>query len=154
MNNPKLKDFEILAQGFSGSVNRMAKRFAISEKAILLGADSFWEGVDFHQCGIDLVIAAKLPFESPNQAEVQLRQQKLHDMGRDTFTNDSLPRAVIRFRQGMGRLIRGEDDHGQFLILDSRIWSKEYGTVFLQAIPVKITKVSLKKLHSKLKNYD
>ncbi|WEV70177.1 exonuclease domain-containing protein [Lactobacillus sp. ESL0785] len=154
LNCPHLRDFEILAQGVTGSNNRIAKRFAIAKQAIILGADSFWEGIDFHQCGIDLVIVAKLPFESPDQPEVKLRQKKLHDEGINVFKSDTLPRAVIRFRQGMGRLIRGEEDHGQFVILDSRIWQREYGKVFLNAIPVKTKKVNLKELQKKLANDD
>lgn len=154
MNSPELKDFEILAQGISGSNNRIAKRFVIAKKAIIIGADSFWEGIDFHDCGIDTVFAARLPFESPDQPEVRLRQKKLEDQGINVFEKDSLPRAVIRFRQGMGRLIRGEKDHGQYIILDPRLWSKEYGNAFLQVIPVKVKKVTkeeLKELENKKK---
>lgn len=152
LNAPELKDFEILAQGMSGSNNRIAKRFVIAKKAIIIGADSFWEGIDFHDCGIDTVFAARLPFESPEQPEVRLRQKKLEDQGINVFEKDSLPRAIIRFRQGMGRLIRGEHDHGQFVILDPRIWSQNYGDAFLKAIPVKVEKVILKELKKKLRN--
>ena len=63
----------------SGSNNRIAKRFVIAKKSIIIGADSFWEGIDFHDCGIDTVFAAKIPFESPDQPEVRLRQKKLED---------------------------------------------------------------------------
>lgn len=152
MNAPELKDFEILAQGLSGSNNRIAKRFVIAPKSIIIGADSFWEGIDFHDCGIDTVFAARLPFESPERSEVRLRQKKLEDQGIDTFEKDSLPRAVIRFRQGMGRLIRGEQDHGQYIILDPRIWSKDYGQAFLKTVPVKVEKITreeLKKIENK-----
>ena len=152
LNAPELKDFEILAQGMTGSNNRIAKRFVIAKKAIIIGADSFWEGIDFHDCGIDTVFVARLPFESPDQPEVRLRQKKLEDQGIDVFEKDSLPRAVIRFRQGMGRLIRSEHDHGQFVILDPRIWTKNYGRAFVQSIPVKIEKVTGKELKKKLKN--
>lgn len=151
MNAPELKDFEILAQGLSGSNNRIAKRFVIAKRAIIIGADSFWEGIDFHDCSIDTVFAARLPFESPEQPEVRLRQKKLEDQGSDVFIKDSLPRAVIRFRQGMGRLIRGEQDHGQYIILDPRLWSKDYGQSFLQVIPVKVKKMT-KDEFNKLEN--
>lgn len=154
VNNPKLKDFEILAQGITGSNNRIAKRFGIAKKALILGADSFWEGIDFHNCSIDVVLATKLPFESPDQPEVRLRQKRLEKEEVDVFTADSMPRAILRLRQGIGRLIRGERDHGQFVILDSRLWSKNYGPDFVKAIPVKIEKVSRKDLKSKLENYD
>ncbi len=154
INNPKLKDFEILAQGITGSNNRIAKRFSIAKKAIIIGADSFWEGIDFHDCGVDLVIAAKLPFESPDQPEVCLRQKRLEDLGVNVFEEDSLPRAVVRLRQGIGRLIRGEKDHGQFVILDSRLWTENYGQEFIKAIPVKTEQITRKELKTKLDNYD
>lgn len=154
LNEPFLADFEILAQGLSGSNQKIAKRFAIAKQAIILGADSFWEGIDFHDCGIDVVIASKLPFQSPQQPEVQLRQQKLIERGLDVFENDALPRAVIKFRQGIGRLIRGEADYGQFVILDPRIWDKAYGKAFLQAIPVHVQKIKQQELKSKLDNYE
>lgn len=152
VTEPSLKDYEILAQGLSGSNHRIAKRFSIAKKAIILGADSFWEGIDFHNSGIDLVIATKLPFESPDQPEVRLRQKRLQNIGLNVFKNDSLPHAIIRFRQGMGRLIRGERDYGEFVILDSRIWSKDYGTDFIDTIPVKIRKISKKDLKKSLNN--
>ena len=136
------------------SNNRIIKRFAIAKKALILGADSFWEGIDFHECGVDLVIATKLPFEAPDLPEVKLRQRQLVDRGIDVFHSDTMPRAVIRFKQGMGRLIRGEQDRGQFLILDSRIWSQDYGPIFLAAVPVKVKKISLNDLQEKLENYD
>ncbi|WP_281827946.1 MULTISPECIES: helicase C-terminal domain-containing protein [Lactobacillus] len=154
VNNPKLKDFEILAQGITGSNNRIAKRFSIAKKAIIIGADSFWEGIDFHDCGVALVIAAKLPFESPDQPEVCLRQKRLENLGVNVFEEDSLPRAVVRLRQGIGRLIRGEKDHGQFVILDSRLWTENYGQEFIKAIPVKTEQITRKELKTKLDNYD
>lgn len=153
-NEPALRDFEILAQGVSGSNNRITKRFSIAQQAIIIGADSFWEGVDFHTCSIDLVIVAKLPFESPDQPSVKLRQKNLQSQGINVFASDTMPRAIIKFKQGMGRLIRNEKDHGQFLILDTRIWNMDYGISFLDAIPVKIKKIKLKKLRNKLDNYD
>lgn len=154
VNNPKLNNFEILAQSLSGSNQRIAKRFGIAKKAIIIGADSFWEGIDFPKSGVDLVIAAKLPFESPDQPEVRLRQRHLEDLNINVFQSDSLPRAIIRFRQGMGRLIRGEHDYGQFVILDSRLWTKNYGKDFINVIPVKTEKVTRKELQVKLNNYD
>ncbi|GFZ27029.1 helicase C-terminal domain-containing protein [Lactobacillus corticis] len=153
-NEPVLADYELLAQGISGSNSRIAKRFAIASQAIILGADSFWEGIDFHDCGIDLVFATKLPFESPDQPEVRLRQQQLQSQGYNIFKYDSLPRAILRFRQGMGRLIRGEEDHGQFVILDNRIWQKEYGRDFLKVIPVKAKKIKVKDLKGTIDRYE
>lgn len=154
IDNPNLKDFEILAQGITGSNNRIVKRFNIAKRAIILGADSFWEGVDFHKSGIDLVIATKLPFESPSRPAVKLRQQRLSDLNIDVFENDTIPHAIVRFKQGIGRLIRGERDRGQFVILDSRMWTASYGTEFIKAIPVNLQKITRKELKNKLNYYD
>ncbi|GHN63180.1 ATP-dependent helicase [Lactobacillus delbrueckii] len=151
LNDPRVKDYELLAQGLTGSNERITRRFVIAERSILLGADSFWEGVDFHNCGIDLVIATRLPFESPDLPEVSLRQHYLAQRGWDVFQEDSLPRAVLRLRQGCGRLIRGEDDYGQFLILDPRIWTKSYGPAFRSSLPAPVQRVKASELKKKLK---
>lgn len=148
LNASELKDYEILAQGLTGSNERIAKRFGIAKKAILLGANSFWEGIDFKHSGVDLVIATKLPFESPDQPEVKLRDARLKEKygASRVFELDTLPRAIIRFRQGCGRLIRNERDHGIFVILDQRIWHKNYGYDFLSSLPVGAKKVDRKQL--------
>ncbi|MFK3587164.1 exonuclease domain-containing protein [Lactobacillus sp. 23-2] len=151
LNDPRVKDYELLAQGLTGSNERLAKRFVIAERSILLGADSFWEGIDFHNCGIDLVIATRLPFESPDLPEVRLKQHYLAQQGIDVFNQESLPKAALRLRQGCGRLIRGEEDHGTFLILDPRIWTKQYGAYFRASLPARVEKVAIKELKAKLK---
>lgn len=148
------KDYEILAQGITGSNNKIAKRFEIAQKAIILGADSFWEGIDFHGCGIDDVIVAKLPFESPDYPEVRLRQQLLERKQISVFENDMLPRAIIRFRQGIGRLIRGENDYGSFIVLDNRILSMDYGKAFLESIPVASKIISKIDLRDEIDKHD
>lgn len=154
VNEPLLKDFEILAQGITGSNNRIAKRFDIASKAIILGANSFWEGIDFHDTSVDVVITTRLPFESPELPEVKLRHKYLKQLDISVFELDSLPRAIVRFRQGIGRVIRGENDYGQFVILDKRLYTKDYGRLFLDAIPVKTEKIKENELENKLRNYD
>ena len=149
-----LKDYEILAQGLTGSNEKIAKRFGIAEKAVLLGANSFWEGIDFKHNGVDLAIVTRLPFESPDQPEVKLRTECLKkQVGADKiFEVDTLPRAILRFRQGCGRLIRNERDHGIFIILDQRVWNKSYGEQFLAGLPVSAKKVSKQQLLNVLRN--
>ncbi len=149
-----LKDYEILAQGLTGSNEKIAKRFGIAEKAILLGANSFWEGIDFKHNGVDLAIVTRLPFESPDQPEVKLRTESLKKkIGADKiFDADTLPRAILRFRQGCGRLIRNERDHGTFVVLDQRVWNKSYGEQFLAGLPVSAKKVSQQQLLNILRN--
>ncbi|MBP2057080.1 ATP-dependent DNA helicase DinG [Lactobacillus colini] len=149
----ELKDYEILAQGLTGTNERIAKRFSIAKKTILLGANSFWEGIDFKNSGVDLAIVTKLPFESPDQPEVKLRDERLKkQVGSHVFELDTLPRAIIRFRQGCGRLIRNERDHGIFVILDQRVWHKDYGQKFLNSLPVSAKKVNLENLKALLKD--
>lgn len=156
INDPELKDYEILAQGLTGSNQRIAKRFAIAEKSILLGANSFWEGIDFKNSGVDLAIVTRLPFEAPDSPEVKLREERIKRfVGKEnTFEVDTLPRAIIKFRQGCGRLIRNERDKGIFVILDQRIWHKNYGIQFLNALPVGAKKVNIRQLISYLKEKD
>lgn len=153
-NSNALKDYEILAQGLTGSNEKIAKRFGIAEKAILLGANSFWEGIDFKHNGVDLAIVTRLPFESPDQPEVKLRTECLKkQVGADKiFEVDTLPRAILRFRQGCGRLIRNERDHGVFVVLDQRVWNKSYGEQFLSGLPVSAKKVSKQQLLNVLRN--
>lgn len=154
VNASELKDYEILAQNLTGSNEKIAKRFAIAKKAILLGANSFWEGIDFKDTSVDIAIVTKLPFESPEQPEVRLREEKLKAKYgiHQIFEVDTLPRALIRFRQGCGRLIRNERDHGIFIILDQRIWYKNYGQRFLESLPVGAKKVDLKQINQILKD--
>lgn len=144
------KDYEVLAQGITGSNERIAKRFAIAKQSILLGANTFWEGVDFQHAQVDLAIATKLPFDSPEQPEVKLRQKKLNLQGQDQFQDDLLPRALLKLRQGCGRLIRGEHDHGTYILLDQRLWHRNYGSAFLENLPVKAEKVNLKSAEKRL----
>jgi putative dnaQ family exonuclease/dinG family helicase len=148
----ELKDFEILAQGLTGSNERLAKRFSIAKRSILLGANSFWEGIDFKNCNINLVVVTKLPFESPDQADIKLREQKLRNIMTPSqiFENSTLPRAIIRFKQGCGRLIRNEYDKGTLVILDQRLWLKNYGIKFVENVPVTVEYKTFKDLQKAL----
>lgn len=152
VNRPELSDYEILAQKITGSNDRISKRFSVAQKAIILGANSFWEGVDFSDTKINLVVATKLPFDAPDQPEIKLRQEKMIQEGIDVFEKDTLPRAILRFKQGCGRLIRGENDQGIFAVLDQRLWNSSYGKIFLQSLPVAAKKVTEKQMILELKD--
>lgn len=128
-------DWEILAQGVSGSAEKIAKRFAISKHALLLGAASFFEGVDYPDKQLEMVILTRLPFDAPNQPLVQARNQELTDRGLDPFTEDALPKATLRLRQSFGRLIRTEHDRGVFICLDPRLVTTKYGRQMQHALP-------------------
>ncbi|MER2063853.1 MAG: helicase C-terminal domain-containing protein, partial [Alkalibacterium sp.] len=130
-----LKDKTILAQNISGSATKITKQFKKAKQSVLLGSDSFWEGVDFPLDELKIVIITKLPFDSPDMPMVKKRHQELRERGDNPFVHDVLPRAVIKFKQGLGRLIRSQNDKGVWIVLDRRIVEASYATVFLNSLP-------------------
>ena len=122
---------EIFAQGIDGSAQRVVTSFKSSDKAVLMGTNSLWEGVDIPGLQLQLVIIARLPFDVPTDPIIAARSQ-LFD---NPFMEFSVPSAVIRFRQGFGRLIRTGDDFGAVVVLDERVVSRGYGRKFLESLP-------------------
>jgi DNA polymerase-3 subunit epsilon/ATP-dependent DNA helicase DinG len=120
-----------LLQQRDGSRNRLLREYRQLERAVLLGARSFWEGVDLPGEELTCLIIVRLPFAVPTDPLVAARSAELDDPFRDY----TLPEAVLRFRQGFGRLIRRASDRGVVIVLDSRLWQKEYGRAFLDALP-------------------
>ena len=102
---------------------------------MLFGTDSFWEGIDVKGPNLRLVIIPRLPFRVPTEPVQQARHERLEAAGLDPFRAYSLPQAVLRFRQGFGRLIRTREDRGAVLLLDRRATNQWYGRVFLHSIP-------------------
>ena len=98
------------------------------------------------------MVVTKLPFESPDQADIKLREQKLRNIMTPSqiFENSTLPRAIIRFKQGCGRLIRNEYDKGTLVILDQRLWLKNYGIKFVENVPVTVEYNTFKDLQKAL----
>lgn len=109
--------------------------FKASERAVLLGTGSFWEGLDLSGAKIALLMIDKLPFAAPDEPVVKLRSQYLDVMGVDSFNEYILPDAVIRFRQGCGRLLRRLTDRGVIMLPDHRLQTMNYGPVFLDSLP-------------------
>lgn len=131
--NEALQEFAILAQGAnSGSRVRMTKNFQQFEKAILFGTNSFWEGIDIP---LSCLVIVRLPFMPPDHPVMAARAAKLKATGKNAFLTLSLPQAVIRFKQGFGRLIRTKEDKGLFFVLDRRITTTFYGSKFTSSIP-------------------
>ena len=120
-----------------GEIGRHAllANFRKEGNAVLFGTDSFWEGVDVKGEALRLVIMARLPFQVPTEPVQQARSEQIDATGGDSFRDFSVPQAVIKFRQGFGRLIRSRSDRGAVLILDRRITTKGYGKIFLRSLP-------------------
>jgi len=125
----------LLMQGEGLPRHRMLERFKTSEAGVLFGLDSFWMGVDVRGDALSNVIIVRLPFTVPDEPVTRARMNAITARGGDAFRDYSLPEAVLKFRQGVGRLIRTATDEGIVAILDSRIIRKSYGRIFLRALP-------------------
>ena len=125
----------LLEQGGELDRSTMLRTFKSTPHSVLFGADSFWTGVDVPGDDLTLVIITRLPFASPGSPVIAARQERIEAAGKSSFGNYSLPEAVLKFRQGVGRLIRSRSDRGKVVVLDSRIIKKSYGRKFLDSIP-------------------
>jgi predicted DnaQ family exonuclease/DinG family helicase len=134
----------MLGQGKDGSRNAIIERFRNTRGALLLGTDSFWEGVDLPGEALELLVMTKLPFEVPTDPVVQARMQVIEQQGGNSFFDYSVPEAIIKFRQGFGRLIRSASDSGAVFITDTRVITKAYGRRFLNALPLQAQVLSNK----------
>lgn len=127
-------DLPLLLQG-ECSKNELLERFRSLGNAILIGSQSFWEGVDVRGQALSLVVIDKLPFAPPDDPVLSARIEKLRREGRNPFLEYQLPRAVINVKQGAGRLIRDENDRGVLMICDPRLLSKPYGKRVWRSLP-------------------
>jgi ATP-dependent DNA helicase DinG len=115
--------------------HRLLKEFAEDATSVLFGTDSFWEGVDVPGRALEQVIISRLPFKVPTEPVLEARAEAIERAGGDPFMEYTVPQAVIKFKQGFGRLIRHRDDRGVVLILDTRVVKKGYGRIFLRSLP-------------------
>lgn len=125
----------LLVHGAGTSRTQLLEQFRANRRSVLLGAASFWQGVDVRGDGLRNVIITKLPFEPPDRPLTEARLERIEEQGGNPFMEDSVPRAVIRFKQGFGRLIRSKTDTGRVVVLDGRITTARYGKRFLDALP-------------------
>ena len=133
------RDMPILAQTARSSHAGLVRGLRQTPNGILLGTDAMWEGLDLPGDLLEILIITKLPFDVPSEPLVKAYSQLLGSEGKNSFMQYSVPEAVIRFRQGFGRLIRTISDSGIFIVTDERIVQKRYGSYFSDSIPVQMT---------------
>jgi ATP-dependent DNA helicase DinG len=125
------EDIYVYEQGDGASPNALLESFKATERAVLLGTKSFWEGVDVPGASLSIVMITKLPFDVPTDPLIAARSETYED----SFNQYYLPEAILKFRQGFGRLIRTASDRGVVAILDRRVLTKQYGRLFLESLP-------------------
>ena len=141
---------KVLAQGVDGPPRSLLTTFLEKPASVLLGTASFWEGVDIPGGALKVLVVARLPFNVPTDPVFAARSQQFED----PFNQYAVPQSVLRFRQGFGRLIRGEEDRGVVVVLDPRILSRSYGPVFLESLPnCTVVKGSLRELSQAVKQW-
>jgi ATP-dependent DNA helicase DinG len=132
--------YPLLVQG-TGSRSQLLSRFRELGNAVLLGSQSFWEGVDVRGEALSLVVIDKLPFAPPDDPVLAARIEAIRSQGGNPFNDLQLPQAVLQLKQGAGRLIRDETDRGVLMLCDPRLVSKPYGRRILQSLPpMKLTR--------------
>jgi ATP-dependent DNA helicase DinG len=143
-----LEEFVLIAQGITaGSRTRLTRNFKRFDKAILFGTSSFWEGVDIPGEDLSCLIIVRLPFSPPDEPLTAAKCALIQENGGNPFTELSLPEAILRFKQGFGRLIRTSSDRGMIFIFDRRLLTTTYGKSFLSSIPdVAVKKQSINEI--------
>jgi len=124
-------DITVYEQGEGASASALLDSFKEADRAVLLGTRAFWEGVDVPGEALSALVIVKLPFDVPSDPIIAARAESFEN----PFTEYNLPEAILRFRQGFGRLIRTQSDHGIVVLLDKRLMTKQYGRLFIESLP-------------------
>lgn len=125
----------VLVQGWGDSRHVLADKLRNSHSGVLLGVASFWEGVDFPGEELEILIIPKIPFPVPAEPMVEARSEKMRANGENPFQQLFMPEAVLRLRQGVGRLIRSREDRGVVVFMDHRLQSRPYGARIVSSLP-------------------
>ncbi|MDG5787562.1 ATP-dependent DNA helicase DinG [Evansella sp. AB-P1] len=145
----------LIAQGIqTGSRSKLTKNFQQFDQAILLGTSSFWEGVDIPGSDLSVIVIVRLPFSPPDDPVFQAKSSEIKEAGGNPFMKLALPQAVLRFKQGFGRLIRRSSDRGVVVVLDRRIKTTRYGSSFIKSLPsIPIEEKPMDELENDLSNW-
>jgi ATP-dependent DNA helicase DinG len=127
--------FPCMVQGRGAGKGRLLEEFRMTPNAVLFATSSFWQGVDVKGEALSAVIIDKLPFQVPSDPLVAARSAHIENDGGNAFSQYQVPNAVLRLKQGFGRLIRSKSDRGILAILDNRLSTKSYGKLFLASLP-------------------
>ncbi len=128
------RGIKLLAQGMGTSRTALLEEFKREKKSVLFGTDSFWEGVDVRGDALQILVIEKIPFGVPSEPIIDANNEELRNQNRNSFMEYYLPEAILKLRQGIGRLIRTSTDHGAVIFLDNRIDTKRYGGMIKKSI--------------------